>query len=258
MARLTNKALLFTGTVGNMSTYTRKGSDVHFVRTKGGASKKKIAKSPAFEIVRRNCREFGEASGTAKGIRYAMLFVKHLADYNIHPVLTSICKSFMRTDMTGVFGDRDVELSKHRQLLQGFNLNQRHPFDGVVRTPVQCTIDRETASAMVQLPDLVPGINLHLPWKNPMYRFIINLGIADDWGIDADKASFIPAIYTPWHLATQHYTGGEFTLQADQTKKLKDEETLIVSVGIEMGNPVTDTLIHTVKHVGCAKLLKVG
>lgn len=160
-------------------------------------------------------------------------------------------------DKNGPLGERDVQLVKHRHLLQGFNLNKRYPFDTVLRTPVQCTIDRDTASVLVQLPDLIPGINLHLPWKNPMYRFIINLGIAHDWGID-DKPSYIPAIYTPWHLATQHYTGGQFTLQADQTNKLKDEEILIVSVGIEMGNPITDTLVHTVKHAGCAKLLKVG
>jgi hypothetical protein len=57
MAILKN-GLQFTGSVGNLSAYTRRGSDKVIIRTKGGASRDKIKKSPNFKRTRESNSDF--------------------------------------------------------------------------------------------------------------------------------------------------------------------------------------------------------
>ncbi len=51
-----------TGSIQGVSFYTRRGSDKVIMRTKGGATKKQMAKSPKFEGVRKQQKEFGGSS----------------------------------------------------------------------------------------------------------------------------------------------------------------------------------------------------
>lgn len=39
---------------------------------------------------------------------------------------------------------------------------------------------------------------------------------------------------------------------------LKDDKTLILSIGIQMGMPVSDSVINPVKYADCARIIAVG
>ena len=84
----------YTGTIGGLSHYTRKGSNEIFVRRKGGATKDQIKRRPEFENTRRNNKEFGGCSKMSKAIRMAFIGMQHVADYNLAPALCSLMKIF--------------------------------------------------------------------------------------------------------------------------------------------------------------------
>lgn len=264
MAIFNSKALDITGRLGQFSLYKPKGSDKIIARTRGGASRKQILKSPKFALTRLHNEEFGTAAKGGCEIRRAMLHLRHLADHNFTPPLNALCRSIMKMDESRGLGDRMMYFSTYHYLLDGFNLNKRYPFNNVVKQPIFCAIDRNTCSATVQLPDLLPGINLSLPWQQPMYRIIMSMDIISD-GSGADKSNTAsrpllmnqPAT-TSWRLATQSYKGETIPLQPDTPKSLSSDETLVVCIGIEMGTLISDAVIERVKYAGSGKVLITG
>ncbi|MCF6405429.1 hypothetical protein L3C95_21165 [Chitinophaga filiformis] len=263
MAIFNNKLLDISGSLGMLSLYKRRDSDKLIARTKGGATRKQIQKSPKFALTRLNNDEFGDAARGGCAIRLAIFHIRHLADYNFTPTLNSLCRSIMKMDTHRPLGIRKTEFSEHRHLLNGFNLNKRYPFNHVVKPPVYCTVERNTSSATVQLPELTPGINLSLPWQHPMYRIVLSIGIIEDGGADSDYAAKAPMLInqpvtTGWRLAAQAYKGEVIVLQPETLKKLRDDETLVVSIGIEMGTLISDAVIERVKYAGSGKILITG
>jgi len=263
MAKLNNKVINITGTIDNLSFYKMKGIEETVVRTKGGASKKKIKTAPCFEVTRRHNDEFKTAVNRASMLRLAMWPVKHLADYNITPVLNSLCKRIMQLDLGSPLGERKTLFSANKHLLHGFSLNQRHTFDSVFQYPVQCVINRDDQSATVTLPAAMPGYNVSFPWKQPLYRVIVSIGWFSDTAGYYNLARPSPATLTAtaetsWRISAQSYEEETFTVKLDREKALRPEDILIVCAGIEMGTPLTDTVVQSVKHAGCAKLIMAG
>jgi hypothetical protein len=263
MAIVKNKLLDISGSLGMFSFYKRKDSDKVILRTKGGATRKQIEKSPKFALTRLNNDEFGDAAKGGCAIRLAIFHIRHLADYNFTPPMNALCRSIMKMDTEKALGTRRLKFSQYRHLLDGFNLNKRYPFNNVVKPPIYCTIDRTTSSATVQLPELTPGINMSLPWQYPMYRIIVSIGILHDGGADRDYAASAPLLInqpvtTGWRLAAQAYKGETIVLQPETLKKMRDDDTLVVSIGIEMGTLISDAVIERVKYAGSGKILITG
>ena len=262
MARLKG-GLDFTGKIGGLSAYKRRDMDDTFVRTPGGASRKKIKTAKSFERTRENNLEWRGCGRAASRIRWALTHVRHLADNNIAGEFSKLCKVMQLQDTENIRGERSILISKHRDLLEGFRITLKNPFDGVVRHPLKYEINRETGSAWVQLPNLMPEINLYIPWRYPLFRFVISLQAITDLHYnypvftnkDTDAA---PAAYTAWQATGENYTGERIELQLEGGRKLDDSWTLILSVGLEMGTPMSNNYVNTMKYVGCAKILTVG
>ena len=261
MAILKNN-LEFTGSLGNLSAYKLPGIDETILRTKGGARKKKILKSPNFKLTRDNYTEFSGCAKMGGSIRRSMLPLAPLADYNYTPVLNSLAKTIQLLDLESVRGERNIYLSRYRHLLNGFCLNRNVSFESVVRHPLHSNIDRPGKRAVVQLPELMPGVNLMLPRQYPLFRFIVNLGcVADRFyapggyiARDTESCS----VYTGWHHATQLFPGAEVPVELKDTAELSESVTMILSVGIQMGIPITDTVVNPVKYAGCGKIIAVS
>lgn len=243
----------FTGSVGNLTAYTMRGSDKIILRTKGGASKKKIKTSPRFQRTRENNAEFGQCAKVASGIRAAIWPVKHMADYNFTPVLNALAKHVQLMDTKHERGEREIWFSQHTYLLEGFSLNQKNTFDSVVRHPLQFHINREAIHATIQLPRLVPGVNLRIPWQYPLFRFVAGFGMMSDHG--ATRQGHAVSVETEWRPVFQPFEGQILELQLNNIHKTN---TLLLSIGIETGMPVTNTYIKPVKYNACAKILGAG
>lgn len=245
------------------SIYKMKGSDKLIIRTKGGPKREEVLKSSRFERTRENAMEFTGVVAAVAAIRSPLFPVRHLADYNFTSTLNSICKKIQLLDTTGLRGQRCIFLSQQRYMLKNFWLNKKHPFPVIVAEPVICTLNRETKSAAIQLPMLVPGINLHLPWKQPLYRFVLSLGLVPDvvyenGGYNHIENQYISCLDTAWHVAADTFQAQSLELKLDTPNAIKDFHTLVLAIGIEMGAPGANGEVTEVKYAGSACILAVG
>jgi len=254
----------FTGRLGKFSAYRMKGSDKIIIRKKGGPSRKQVLRSKNFERLRENMSEFSGVGKAVNAVRSPLKHVKHLAEHNFSAELTTVFKSIQLLDPVSDRGERNIYLSQHPYMLAGFRLNKKQPFLGIVTGPVGCTLNRETKSAVIQLPGLVKGINLHLPWKQPLYRFSMALGLVPD--ITYEKGDYNvhrdewadTGLDTEWHVAEERFQSRTLELKLNNPGPLKDTQTLVFAIGIEMGVPTPYGNIEAVDYAGSACILTAG
>ncbi|WP_298734362.1 hypothetical protein [uncultured Chitinophaga sp.] len=247
------------------SVYRMKGSDELIVRKKGGPKPEQVLTSPRFERTRENAKEFQGVQKAVSAIRFPLITIKHLADHNFTLTLTSICKKIQAMDTAGKRGQRSIFLSQQRFMLKNFWLNKRHPFPAIVAGAVNCTLHRETKSGVIQLPMLIPGVNLHLPWKQPLYRFSLSLGLISD--VVYENGEYIDNQFdnraisahdTAWHVAADPFPAAKLELPLNMPDDLKDSQTLVLAIGIEMGTPDASGEITTTKYAGSACIFALG
>lgn len=265
MARLSGMAG-FTGSFGDVSIYKMRGVEKLVVRQKGGASRDRIRRDRNFEMTRRHNQEWKACVMAAQQLLHAIYPVKHLADYNYSGQLTAICKSIQKDDSQGLAGQREILLSQFYYKLEGFSLNTENTFESIVKHPLQYDIDSATGKAVVQIPEIVPGINLNNPRKQPLYRFVVTLGVAADIVYKQEADRYIPATdrslhpsiaTTPWCSYRQTAPAIVLSPSVD-VSLLHPQQSLVLAVGIEFGVPVSHTEIRPVKYAGAAKVLKIS
>jgi hypothetical protein len=169
MAQL-HKDFTFTGSLGNVSAYKRRGSDKIILRTKGGASKSQIKRSPAFEATRKLNMEFGGRATASRWVLHALYSLRHISDHSITGKINALLQPAQEMDTVSEFGKRHVLLSEQPRLLEGLSLNSKTLLESVVTNPVHYTLSKETMSAAVDIPALRPGINFFIPGNFLLYR----------------------------------------------------------------------------------------
>ncbi len=257
--------IAFTGSVGGLSAYTRKGSEKIILRTKGGASKDKIKRSAAFTNTRKLNAEFGGASTTARNIKLAMTGLTHLDHSNFQSRLTGVCSRIQKLDTTNDWGRRVVLISRYRQLLEGFNLEMGTGFNSIIKHPLQCSINRNELSATVLVPQLFPHISVYVPGRFSLFRLIAVLGVVPDMQYDESLKQYVPVnkkvllrradVYTAW-LSTEEICPQQMlSLQMQGDARMSDDDSLLLTVGVEFGIAVRADVIEPVNYAGAARIM---
>ena len=260
-----------TGSVGNLSFYTRAGSDKIIVRTKGGADKKQIAQSQKFEKLRKHQYEWGGCVQFSQGMRKAIGDLYRLADYNLSPVWSGIGKSLIKLDTERETGKRWLLASQDKQALEGFNFNRNYPFNSVLRVLPGVDLSRENLHATVSIPRINTNIDLLNIRKLPYFRLIITLGAISDLECFPDSTSqkYLPLVYDlhgisqstvgEWHSANDILSEHMLTAQLDESliAKMTDKVTILLSMGVEFGMVGHAGEITEVKHAGSGKILVI-
>ncbi|MDP4265134.1 MAG: hypothetical protein Q8941_21580 [Bacteroidota bacterium] len=254
----------FTGRLGNISAYKRKDSDKIILRTKGGATKDRIKQAPEFDTTRRINAEFGGRSAGSKYIMQALGSLKSLADYNIAGPLNALIKPIQAMDTESEYGRRNICFTKNPGLLDGFNLNQRNPFDSIVRNPLSSTISKEDLSARIDIPALIPGINFFVPpGKYPLYSFMAVLNIVPDLFFDTYRYQpstniqyLSKPIVSDWYpvLNGSPATTLETAMQIVGSIPAGARFSIMLSVGIRFGTLGVNNEVQQVKNTGAAKI----
>lgn len=265
MARITSE-ITFTGSLGNVTAYRMRGVDGIVLRQKGGASKEKIKSSPAFANTRRNNAEFG---GRARASRWIMRMLwpqKALADYNIAGPLNALMKPIQALDTVSEWGKRNIILSKNPRLLEGFSLNRKTPFDSMIRTSLSYSLSRETRTAHIDIPELLPGINFYAPKSHPMFSVVAVLGMMPDLyysemgyvpSASGYEETHVQSVSSEWCPVLKKSPATTLTLMLDAIPP-DNAYSLILSVGVRFGTMQDATTVQQVKYAGCAKVLTVG
>ena len=266
MAKM-NSPFPFLGTLGEVSVYKNRLTDSIVVRMKGGPNKHQNKTYPSMESVREQNKEFVQCGAANSNLFLAVHRVKHLTDYVLAGEFTKVIKAIQCQDKIRQPGQREILISANRQFLEGFQFNRKNPFDMVFSHPISTTIDRVGKLAVVQIPDVVPGINFKNPWPYSLFRFVVCIGaLRDMLYSDADKRYFLEAdrghhgvnsVTTDWLSTDTQTPGRAIEVKLQQMVGIDDHATLIVCVGIEFGTNNYNG-ITPVKHVGCAKVVALG
>ena len=194
MARVKNLDQI-TGNLKNFSFYTRKGSDGIIVRTKGGATKEKIKRDPAFAGLRKANKEFGGCSKMGKQIRMAFYGLEHVAEYNLSSALSKLAKDIQKTDALHPVGERDIRFSAYRFLLKGFDFGRTTRFASLLRVPLAYTLVRQRQEAVLQIPAFACSFGLNMPDTRTAFsyfRITAALGIVTDMTLNPQTLGYEP------------------------------------------------------------------
>jgi len=254
------------GNIDGLSFYKMKGVKETVVRRSSGHTKEQIKRDPKLQGFKKEGEEFAGRARMSKYLMRAITTQKPMADYNISGPLTALMKPVQELDTVSRFGTRGIPLSEHPYFIKGLSLNKNNPLDTVIRFPVTGMIDRETLSAKVYIPQLMPGINFAPPVTHPYYAFRVSLGVVPDIVFDQGR-------YTTTH--PDYRDGGSTYVDSEWFSLQEGSEaqeveitstiippdlhfTLVLAVGIFYGELKALNKIGQVKHAGSAKVLEVG
>jgi hypothetical protein len=270
----------FNGSLGNISAYRRKDSDKVILRMKGGATKKKIKTAKSFERTRELNAEWGGCAKAAGSLRDLLVHIAPVADYNLSGPLTALAKNMQTRDPIHQRGERSILFSRFGSILEGFQLNKKNSFESVLRGSIDVQFNASQRSIVVQLPEMIHGINFHPVGNYAAWRIVVTLGILPDLylldgkygsGLNGDLHNQVAKTwYSEWQFGTKNIVAQNCTIQLPPPTSISDDkknkateepinisDTLAVAIGITFGTPLTDQLIKTNKHVGAGKILKV-
>jgi len=253
----------FNGPLGNISAYKMRGVEGIVLRRKGGASKEKVKTSPRMENTRKHNAEFGGRATAGKWIRAMLHHQMPMAGFNVTGAINSLLTPIQKLDTVNPLGKRDVVLTKNPWLLEGFSMNREKGFDTIIRNPLSWSISRDTLSARIDIPALLPGINFLTAEKYPLYSIVATLGVIPDFFCTAN--GYYPSS-RDYQGYSMHMSETEWfpVLQGSpaQTLEMKlpltppDQSfSLMLSIGLRFGTMRSASDISQVTHAGAAKIL---
>jgi hypothetical protein len=257
---------MFTGSLSNISAYKRRDSNKIILRTKGGATKRKIKTHPHFERTRQLNKEFGGRSSVSEYIMRVLHAIKFIADYNIAGPLNTLLRPVQAFDSKSVFGQRHVMLSHHPYLVEGFNINRASPFDSMIRNAIQYSISRDTSSGSVTFPRLLPKFNFILPDGNyPYFQLHVVMGMVPDALFMGDRyrimgdyeCANIKEVESAWFLSSADIPSQQLEIQLQPTE-YPLSYSLMMAAGVSFGMVGADGQIKPVKYVGSAKIVAMA
>lgn len=258
-----------SGSISNVSFYTRRGSDKVIMRTKGGAKKEHIKNKPQFEGFRAQQKEWSGVTKSSAALRMAFGGLHKLADYNLSAVLNSMCNKVQKADAESPKGSRPVCISKYKDAFVGFNFNRQYLFNSVLRVSLETHIVRENLKATVILPRINTDIDVLNVQRLPYFQLIVSLGTVSDMAYNpslTDYGPLVPFLHgaaaissSPW-FASNSIVGAQ-TLEVQLTEKqqaaLTSDVSVVLSMGIAFGAIGFDGQPTEVKYAGCGKVLGV-
>jgi hypothetical protein len=259
-----------TGSVGELSFYTRRGSDKVIMRTKGGANGDKIKRLPQYAGFRNQQKEWSGVTKCASGIRMAFGGLHRIADYNLTAPLNSMANTMQKADITAEKGKRPVRLSAYKQALDGFNFNRNQPFNSACRVSVSFEIDRKNLQAVVTVPRINTAIDLVNLQRLPYFRVIVALGATSDMIFNENIKDYLPEIpalhgasvttNSAWFASNAIVDQHQLMVAMTEKQKslLTDSVSVVLSIAVEFGTiGITGEPVE-VKYAGSGKVLKVS
>ena len=265
------------GSAAGYSYYSVAGSDKVIMRYKGGPNPKKMKTDKKFANVRLHQQEFAGATVFSEGIRFGLGETYRLHDINVYAKWCGLGKSIIGLGPEAELGKRPLKLSSCRYELDNYSLNERFPFNSVVRVTPQFEVNKEAFQATVKIPPINTNMDILNIQKLPYFRLIISLGIVSDMTYkmvivsNREEYKYVPdmGVYngsnkstlTEWFSTDDQIDEQTLVVRLglDQSKiKVNaDELTFLLGIGIEFGKVGVGRQIYQVKRACCGKILAV-
>ena len=258
-----------TGGMEGLSYYKLRGSEKIFVRTKGGPSKKRMKDGAEFYLIRKHQAEWVGCVLFSKGVSLAMGGLKKLGDFNVSPFWNGMGKNIIKVDESHPIGERSLELTKCKHVLESFNLNKNFTFNAVCRTNIQFDLNTNQDLLTIKIPYINTDYDLYNVQKLPYFRLSFSLGMLSDLYFDArliqtpyipwveDGLAYSKTIETDWLSAKDLIPecSLEIKLITPIPQSMKLHYTYLVCAAIEFGNVGFGGKVEAVKHASCSKIM---
>lgn len=256
----------FTGSIGGLSAYKMRGVDRIILREKGGPTRQQLKQGKQFLNTRLRNEEWKGVSKAVSLLGQALHGVRHLYDHSYSGRLSGVCHSIKEEDTRQPLGRRSLLFSAGGYKLEGFGLNTYHPFDTVLKYPLQYSINAAEGTATVEYADIIPAIHLSNPMKQPYCRLVFVLATVPDIVYDAGRKEYRPVqepgngrclVQTPWQVSKAVIPGQQWQLALADWQRLPGL-SLLLAAGVEYGQPQHNGPVQFTKYAGAAKVLKMG
>ena len=260
-----NGPLDFTGSIADLTFYKRKDSGKTIVRLKTGPTRKQIQHDPRFRRTDNMCDEWKGCTRSTQWVRRTLHPLDDARDYNFVTQVSKLLKPVQKADAQGVYGQRSVWLSQHRHLLEGFTITLKTPFETLLRTPLACTLAKETGSARVEIPPIITGMNFHPHTPHPYFRIMASLGVVPD--IHYTPSGYAPKMPTGRDLPQVAATGWSGVKKGMEATVLELQlpytvsyptYSLVLAVAITFCTPDVLGNIQGVKYCGSGHIASIA
>ncbi|HWJ02153.1 MAG TPA: hypothetical protein VNU93_00655 [Verrucomicrobiae bacterium] len=199
-----------------------------------------------------------------KWIHRALKPLNTTADYNYSGPLQGLMKALQKLDTEGMYSQRSVRLSRHPHLLEGFSLSRQTPLDTLLRTPLVCSVQKETLSARVIIPEIITGLNFIPRTSHPYFRVVASLGVVPDvqytsygYAPDLPAGNHLPhVVSTEWTGVKKGSAETVLELQIPYPAEYPSF-ALVLAVGFSFGTPDVLGNIQPVKYSGSGRITRI-
>ncbi len=226
-----------TGSLSGLVIYEQNGQ--FFVKGAGGADKKRILSDPNFERTRENMREFGAAAVLGKTFRQGFLpLTKAIRTGSISGKVTGMMKRINKAG-DGERGGRSFDMVRHRNFIEGFELNQKKSFSSVFYPPYQLPeIDAERKQVTCEIPAFHPGIYMDSPGEATHFQLILHVFGLSDYVFEKSRQAYV-FLHEKHNDLRQSVSSEILGVKENLTEKIE----LIVDLPVEPNLPETAALI---------------
>ena len=250
----------FTGKVGKLTFYKRRGSDNIIVRESKGIVGKRIKTGKAFKNTRLNNMEFTGRNLFCKDLYHALDIFKPVYDHNFYNMLMQRAHKIQVADPVNNPGQRVISVSERGSWLENMAFNKKFSWESIIQAHLDVVIDKEAGKAFIQIPSLIPGLQLHNATNLPYYQFRFTLKTVADVIYRGQKyaAGFEnireKTLYTRWHRSDLPSSATDLELQTELPKE--KTFTLLFAMAIAFSR-VDGSNADAVQYVGAGKIARV-
>lgn len=170
-----NKGLIkIKGSIGGMTFYENDGKDL--VRETGGVDKERILKDPAFKRTRENMAEFGGSAKIGKALRMGLSAVaKSFGDRLLVSRIVKLVRAVISRG-PGARGKRIFEIIANKDILEGFELNEKDVLGSVFNAPHSIVTNGQRNETTLTVPDFDTDAFIQAPEGSTHFRLINAIG----------------------------------------------------------------------------------
>ncbi|WP_379968017.1 hypothetical protein [Epilithonimonas sp. UC225_85] len=200
---------------------------------------------------RENNKEFGGSAKVSKALRTALSgVVQTMGGSTLAARLTAIFKS-INSKAEGIRGQRPIALTTSKEMLRGFELNEKISFTSVFNAPYEVEANAERTAVSVEIPSFVPINFIKAPAGATKFRLVLACGLVSDYSFDESTRNYEPD--NPIQNALGTTAAGEltsvgsapatFSLEATIPNKITPDSdvSVVTCLGIEFYQEVSGT-----------------
>lgn len=226
----------------DITFYVREGKMM--ARRKGGISKERMMKDPAFKRVRENQSEFSGAAKVGKALRLGMSSViDHMSDSRVSARLTGLMKRLCARG-GGRRGTRPFEIATFGSMLKGFELNRHLPFTTVFKPLTTGSFSGSRKEYTWVIPDFDTDRGVRASYEATHFKLVLSLSTLSDYQYNPALKGYEPVnpdenlsrhVVTSQAIPIGGVVGADTTLVADLpiTSALPASVGVIAATGIE-------------------------